>query len=223
MVQLQPIILLGKPKKKKSKILSILTSPKTTLALLGILGAAAFPAAAGRAALTLIPKTPTGIAKAAFVGGALTAVPSLAKTFNPFKAGQKAAPFIADPSKLLPAPKQPLGEKIKEVAKVAGLGAGAVAAVAGAAAVVKKVVSKAKLPEIAKLPAALPAAIIQPTLAEPTAPAALQPLGAVQPTPKPKEPKAEMPSISNIINFKPQIDIRFSKSHKFINQQLLIR
>lgn len=227
MVTRLPIILL-KPKRKRSRALRILTSPKTTLALTGILAAFAFPAAAGRLALGLVPKTPTGIAKLAFVAGAVSAVPSLVTTFNPFRAGKKAAPFIADPSKLLPTGKQPLREKIKETAIQAGLITAGVAAIAGVAAAARKKIKGIKIPKVSEVqPGALPAPIIQPSLVEPVAPAALQAFGAAQPTPT-KEPVAPpaiaaVPAISNKITFNPEINIRFSKSRKFINQQLLIR
>jgi len=54
-----------------------------------------------------------------------------------------------------------------------------------------------------------------------------QPLGAVQPKEQPKEPEPptmqplSLPSIK--ITNKPEINIRFSKSKKFINQQVLIK
>lgn len=219
----RPIILL-KPVRRPSRAVRILTSPKTTLALAGTLGTLLFPAAAlvgvravGRA---LVPKTIGGVAKLAFVGGALTAVPTLATTFNPFRAGQKAAPFIADPSLLLPKDK-PLREKVKEVAKAGGIGAGVVAAVVGGAAVVKKAIEKAKKPvPVADLPTPiLPdiADIGQVVSQERT-------LGAVQPTPTEptiKEITQKPLTIRNTFN--PTIDIRFSKSRKFINQQILVR
>jgi len=202
--------------KKPSKVVQILTSPKTTIALGGILAAIINPAAA---AAFILPKTITGAAKLAFVAGAITAVPALATQFNPFTAGKKAAPFIADPSLLLPKDK-PLKEKVLEVAKAGGIGVGVAAALAGAAALIAKAVKKVRpgLPGIPGLPG-LPGA---PGVTLPTAPS-LQPLGAVQPpkkeVPKPL-PKEKPITIRNTFN--PEVNIRFSKSRRFINQQVLL-
>ena len=219
-IRLLPVI---KLQKKRSLPIRILTSPKTTLGLTAILGGLLFPAAAAAAGRLLIPKTIGGAAKTAFVVGAVSAVPSLATTFNPFRAGRKAAPFIADPSKLLPKEKT-LKEKVVDVAKVGGLGVGVAAALLGSAALISKAAKRLKsgapgLPGLPGLPGApgvfLPAAV-PPTIS--------QPFGAAEkPTPeKPKEIlQAKVPDI-RIVN-KPEINIRFSKSRKFINQQLLIR
>ena len=215
-IRLLPVI---KLKREPSTFFKILTSPKTTLALAGTLAAITIPGALPAIGRLLVPKTFGGAVKTAFVAGALTAVPSLATTFNPFRAGQKAAPFIADPSKLLP-DERPLKEKVAEVAKAGGLGVGVAAAIIGAGALTAKAIKKLKggVPGLPGLPGVpgLPGA----------APVALQPLGAVQPTPAPEKVvpvESAMPSINNKITFNPEINIRFSKSRKFINQQLLIR
>lgn len=225
MVTVLPRITLLPPieaKRKPSLPIRILTSPITTLALAGTLAAIAFPGAAAAVAGRIIPKK-IPVVKTLFVAGAVTAVPTLATTFNPFKAGQKAAPFIADPSKLLPKEK-PLKEKVIDVAKAGGLGVGVAAALVGAAALIAKGIKRLKpgLPGLPGLPG-MPGA---PGLPAAMAPVISRPLGpAKKPEPeKLKElPAPAIPSINNKIIFKPIIDIRFSKSRKFINQQLLIR
>lgn len=227
MVQLPGITLLPiiKLQKKRSLPLRILTSPKTTLALTGILAGFLFPGATAAIATRIIPKK-IPVVKTLFIAGALTAVPSLAKTFNPFKAGQKAAPFIADPSKLLPEKDKPFKEKVIDVAKAGGLGVGVAAALIGVAALIGKGIKKLKpgqagLPGLPGLPGApgvsLPAAM---------APVISKPFGVAE-KPAPEKPAA-LPGVpAQPINIKilnnPEINIRFSKSRKFINQQLLIR
>ena len=217
-IRLLPVI---KLQKKRSLPIRILTSPKTTLALVGTLAALTIPGALPAIGRLLVPKTIGGAVKTAFVVGAVSAVPSLATTFNPFRAGQKAAPFIADPSKLLPKEKT-LKEKVVDVAKVGGLGVAAAAALVGSAALIAKAAKRLKsgVPGLPGLPG-LPGA---PGVILPSAPVISQPFGPAK-KPEVEKPKellqARAPDI-RIVN-KPEINIRFSKSRKFINQQLLVR
>ena len=222
-IRLLPLI---KLRKKRSLPVRILTSPKTTLGLTAVLGGLLFPAIGVPVARTvgrlLVPKTFGAAAKTAFAAGVLSVAPSLARTFNPFKAGQRAAPFIADPSKLLPKPGQPLKEKVVEAAKVGGLGVAAAAALLGSATLLSKAIKRFK-PGAAGLPG-LPGLPGVPGVSLPgaMAPVISQPFGpAVKPAPE--KPVATLPSMSNKIIFKPEISIRFSKSRKFINQQLIIK
>jgi len=221
---LAPIRLIPK-KKELPTALKILTSPKTTLALLGGLATALFPATIlPRLGSLLLPKTIGGVAKTAFVVGAISAAPELARTFNPFTAGRKAAPFIADPSRLLPKEK-PIREKVSDVLKKGGIGAAAAAAVVGAAVVTKKAIEKArevKIPSVSLPSAVLPAGLL-PTL--PSLTPDTQPLGAVkQPIEEvPKEIKGLVEPMKITNTFNPSIDIRISKKRSFINQQINIK
>jgi len=198
--------------------LKVITSPVLTAGLVATLGTLLFPAAGlavGRAAAKiLVPKTLGGAAKTAFVVGAITAAPEIAKTFNPFEAGRKAAPFIADPSKLLPKDTTPEGvkEKVIDIVKDAGLVGGAAAAVAGAGLLVAKAVKK-------KVKSIIPS-VSAPIAAVPLITSIKEPLGAVQKPVSIQAPIPKMPSIK--ITNKPEININFRKSKKFINQQVLI-
>lgn len=228
MVQL-PTITLQPIKKKAPLPIRILTSPKTTLALAGILGAIAFPATAlgiakgvGR---LFVPKTLRGAAGTIFAAGILTGAPGLIKFITPkgiFEKGKVVGPIIEDPSLLLPGAEETLGEKIKDVAITAGLGAAAVAALVGAASVIAKAAKKLK-PGVPGLPG-LPGFPGAPGLPAAPTPVISQPFGPVK-KPEPERLKeilpARVPDIK-IIN-KPEINISFRKSRKFINQQLLIR
>lgn len=156
----------------------------------------------------LVPKTLKQALIIPPLAGAISIVPSLIDPRKTFAKGQELGKIIEDPSKLLPKDK-PATEKIKEVAKAAGLLGGAAAVVAAAVPVVTKL--RAGKPPAATLPTPL-------TLTPRT-----QPLGAAQPTPKeaPITKPQKPPSIK--ITNNPVINIRFSKSRKFINQQLLIK
>lgn len=170
----------------------------------------------------------TGLVSGILAASPLARKVAREKILDPTKIGIGIGGIIEDPSKLVPdIPKgETLGEKIKETFIGAGLiGAGA-AALVGAAALITKKIKELKpgvpgLPGLPGLPGvpgvSLPAAM---------APVISQPFGpAKKPEPeKPKElPVSAMPSINNTITFKPEINISFRKSRKFINQQLLIR
>ena len=145
---------------------------------------------------------------------------------DPRKAPEKAriiSGIIEDPSKLVPKEGETLKEKIIQAGKAAGL-IGAVTAAAAGGLVVAGRVIKGKIPSLptgraSQLPpiAFLPA----PSSITPT----IQPLGAVQ---KPMEPEKiaqaqplAMPSIK--ITNKPEINISFRKSRRFINQQVIVK
>jgi len=150
------------------------------------------------------------------------------KLTDPTGTGREIGKIIEDPSKLQPSAQQTPLEKIKETAKTAGLIGGGAALAAAVVAATKafreRGSPKAALPSglpVGIPSAALPVAILP---AEPSLSTRTQPLGAVQPQPEPTttaQPVATMPDIK--ITNKPEIDIRFSKSRKFINQQVLVK
>ena len=145
------------------------------------------------------------------------------KILDPTAIGSGIAGIIEDPGQLIPKEKTGAGlkEKVIEIGKAAGLIGGTAAAVVGGVAVAKKVLEK--IPKIPKLPKriapqVLPAALLP---ALPSLTPTTQPLGAVQQVPAVAAPVQQPINITNTFN--PTIDIRFKKSRKFINQQLLIR
>ena len=230
-------------KKRRAKLslpLRILTSPKTTLALLGTLIA---PLRVGRFALGAAkfaaPKTLKGVLVAGVTlpTGILVltqserAFETLKFAIDPRKAPERAkiiAGIIEDPSKLLPTDKITLKERVLEVGKAAGILGAGVALVAGGISIAKKKLRGAKIPKVSLptrqiAPQVLPAALLP---AAPSLTPDTQPLGAVKqveekPTPTLPVEKIKPMKITNTFN--PTIDIRFSKSRKFINQQILIR
>ena len=237
--------LLLNPKKRPKRFnpLRVLTSPKTTLVLGGILGTLLFPAAAlglvkgvGRAL------APTTLRKAVLLGvtlpagiGVLTSPRArrfVKKTFDPreqFRRGKEIGKVIEDPSRLLPSDDittRTVGEKIKDIAIKTGLIGGAVAATVGAGALLVPAVRGAltrrrerreEQPITFQQLTPLGGAVV-------SSGAALQPLGAVEKPPEEEKVPAMLQPSIKIIN-KPQnnIDIRFSKKKTFINQQVLIK
>jgi len=168
--------------------------------------------------------TPLGIGGVLTGAGAITTSPTLRgvlkSALSPkatFRRGRGLGAIIEDPSKLLPAGKT-AGEKVRDILKEAGpAAAGAAALTAAAVAVTRRIRAGPKTPAQAPPIGLLPSI---PSLTPST-----QPLGAVE---KPIEPEAivaaqpvSMPSIK--ITNKPQINIRFSKSRRFINQQVLVK
>jgi len=106
-------------------------------------------------------------------------------------------------------PKKERELTIGEGLKKAGIVGGVVAAVVGGAKIVKEKITKEKVLD--------PQDIIKVTPIEDIT----KPLGAVEkPKPVPKE-KVQPTSIKNTFN--PTIDIRLSKSRKFINQQVIVK
>ncbi len=194
-------------------------TPFLAATLAGITGGPSAARAAFSAGKTLLI---TGAASGILAGSAKARAAAKERVKDPTKIGLGIAQIIEDPSRLL-AKEKPLKEKVKEVAKTAGLVAGAAAAGLGVVAVAKKKIKEIKVPKLPEIKAAkLPAAI----LPSPPPSQILEPFGAAQPTPTPEPLPAAapaMPAISNKITFKPEINIRFSKSRKFINQQLLMR
>jgi hypothetical protein len=169
--------------------------------------------------------------------GALETSPKLRefvgrKVADPTAAGREVGKIIEDPSRLLPKEEETILQRAGDIAKKAGIGAGVVAAATGVAAAVSPQVRQAITGAVKKVttraPKALPAAVL-PAATLPTAPPAIvEPLGAAQPTPKPKEKELiaavpTMPDIINKISFKPEINVKVTnKKQKFINQQILL-
>ena len=144
---------------------------------------------------------------------------------DPTGAGREIGKIIEDPSRLQPSITQTPKEKILEIGKQAGLIGGAAAAAAALVAAAKRFgkIRAPVIPMIGDLPSAgLPVGILP---AEPSISSKTQPLGAVQQPVEPKEAVAVQPvSIPDItINNNPEINIRFSKSRRFINQQVLVK
>jgi len=224
-----------------SKPLQLLTSTKTTAVLGATLGAVSFPAATGRLVVSAIPKSIGGKLLALTGLSALTTSPKLRELFvrklNPISSGRELGRIVEDPSKLFPKDTSTRGikEKIFGIGKTAGIIGGVAAAGVGAAILGRKAVGKVRslLPSGQKVPptgtiqqfptSALTGAAVLPAIST-----GAQPLGAVQKPvaaepPISKPPTAAIPSIK--ITNKPQnnINIRFSKSRKFINQQVLVK
>ena len=206
---LAPIVLT--PQKKPLPLpLQILTSPKTTAALGGILGAllffptavAAAAAAAVKAAprvISKVPKTLFGTPKRTFT--TLITAPTIAtvlaksprargivKTiFDPretVKRGTGIAEFIEDPAKATRSlTGATTGEKIRAGLKKAGV-IGGVAAVVGAGAVgVAKVVKRLKKPKVPKIPSGVIPSGLPPIAFLPAPPSITSitaPIGAVE-------------------------------------------
>lgn len=220
MVFVAPVIKLQQPIRLIPKSTFIKKAEKVLTVTAGI-EAGILAGLAGAAPLAVIGT----IAGVSTLLGALR-IPTIKKQIARTLTGEKGealGAIIADPSKLLPKEKG-IKETAADIAKKAGLLAGTAALVGGGIVAGKKVVEKIK--EV-KLPKITPSQIA-PAALLPSVPALTpitQPLGAVQPTPTPKEivpvQPITMPSIK-IMN-KPEINIRFSKSRRFINQQILVR
>lgn len=236
----QPRLLLNAPKKKAFPTpLEVLTSPLTTIALGATLGALLFPAAALGLATGAGKKlfgTPLRALGTVGAAGILTTSPKIRGLLDPrrtFQRGKEVGKIIEDPSKLIPKDITPrtVGQKIKGIAKKAGLVGGVAAATVGGVVLAKGAVKKVK----SLLPGAQAAS--QPVVTFDTLPRALppsapalstiaQPLGAVEAPQEPKAVSAQPAAFPAIrITNKPQnnINIKISKSRKFINQQVLVR
>lgn len=228
-IQLSPIEL-SKPKRSKRETLGIIALGAATgagLFLGGTLLGAARVGALALGAVKGLVGTPKKAAITATAIGILQTSPKARefvkkKLRDPTGAGRELGKIIEDPSKLQPEVGKTTKEKILDVGKKAGLiGAGAVGAAALVAAAKKlSSVRAPTIPTIGAIPSAvLPTAILP---AEPSLSTRTQPLGAVeQPKPKDVAPGAVLPDIK--INNSPEINIRFSKSKKFINQQVLLK
>jgi len=184
------------------------------------------------------PKTTTQ-AVSRFVGiptalGVLAISPTARGFLDPresFGRGKSLGEIIEDPSKLEDVlkikEKDTLKEKIIGGAKTAGVAGGVIAAGAGIVAVGKKVKekfteTKIPTPTIPDIPSFVP-----PTFTQLPVGTALQqePIGIVEkeiPEVIAEPVKTEMPSITNKNVFSPEINIKFSKSRKFINQQIVV-
>jgi len=213
--------------------LRIITSPKTTVGLGLILGTLINPLAAGRIGLGLLRGTGRtffgtfGRSFSTLTGiGILTTSP-LARGFlarrlrDPTRTGREIGKLIEDPSKLLPEGEETTGGKFRDILERAGLVGGA--AVLGAAGISAVQRFRERRQEQAVIPSqAFPSAILP---AQPSLTPRTQPLGAAE---KEVEPEAilpvepiKLPSIK--ITNKPQINISFRKTRRFINQQVLIK
>jgi len=172
-------ILLTAPK-KKSRVLKVLTSPKTTLVLGGALLAAAAPVATaaliGRTALGAArftikkPLAALGTALALpVVAGVVVSAPQILSPTKRFEAGKKIPGIVEDPSKL----------KALLTPKTAAI---ATAATIGGVVVAKKIRARAKDVSLPSLPIpAAPAALTSIPAAVATAPEIeAAPIGAVQ-------------------------------------------
>ena len=234
-------------RKKKSKIIRILTSPKTTLALGATLGALiAGPVAIGRGLLSVgrfvVPKTLGGAVRTALLGstavGILLSSPKArafakARLTDPFGPGRVIGGIIEDPSSVLPsgvaagAPggQQSFFDKLKDILKRGGPLAAATALGVGLVPVGRAALARFRERRAAAplIPTGVPPTALLPSI--PSLTPTTQPLGAVQ---KPIEEKeliaaapVAMPSIK--ITNKPQINISFRKSRRFINQQIFVK
>jgi len=209
--------------------LKVLTSLKTTAILATTLGVLAAPATAGRIVVgagrrvgrfaerrpfTTFFTIPTAVS-------ALAVSPTLRKAVSPIRRGKAIGAAVEDPQTFLQKVAgffSGAGQIVKETAPVI-----VPAAIVGAA-----IIGGRRLARRARdrRPAAIPTAQL-PIAALPVgvAPVSVRttPLGAVTPTEKPvAEEKVKKAPPSIRITNKPQINIRFSKSRKFINQQILV-
>jgi len=227
----------------------VLTSGKTTAVLGATLGTLLFPAAAGKLALgtvkgvgrSFVGKTPVGTflkVTGGLFAGATILESSRAKGFiatrlNPtgiISSGTEFGKIIDDPGLLLPtvvpddtsATLQNILETVKDLGTKVGILGGVAAAGVGATVLGKQVFKKVR--RVAAAPRAPPppptvlAAAPLVAGALPSATTLQQPLGPVQ---KPTKVEKAVPSIK--ITNKPEINISFRKTRKFINQQVLVK
>ncbi len=212
-------IILTKPKSRAQKFLEL--QPKITPFLAGTLaGLVTGPIAAAKVFLG------TGLASGILTGSKRARAFAKTKILDPTAVGIGIGGLIEDPGKLIPKEKTGAGlrERVIEVGKSAGLIGGTAAALVGGVALGKKAlekIPKVSLPSKKIAPQALPVGLLP---ALPSLTPTTQPLGAV------KQPIEELPVVvkgpkpMKITNtFNPTIDIRFSKSKRFINQQINVR
>jgi len=227
------IIQLNQPRRSTRKTLGIIAAGAATGAAIFLGGTALGAARVGSLALSAakgLVGTPKRAALTVTGIGILQTSPKARKFVkekfkDPTGAGREIGKLIEDPSRLQPAVGQTTKEKVLDVAKQAGLIGGAAATAAALVAAAKKLssVKAPTIPTIGAIPSqVLPSAILP---AEPSLSTRTQPLGAVEqpkePQPAAVQPTPSLPKIS--INNSPEINIRFSKSKRFINQQNLLR
>lgn len=145
---------------------------------------------------------------------------------KPVKAGEFIGETIEGIGKKTKDTGKSFTEKLKTGLKTAGLIGGGAVLAAGAVAAAKKIKSSAtKIPQLPKTIA--PQASIQATAPGVTMPSDVAPqIQAFGPAKKEaiaEAPVAATPTINNRISVKPEINISFRRSKKFINQQILIR
>lgn len=229
---------IGALREKKTFIggtVKLLTSLKTTAVLGATLGTLLFPAATLSLAKSAVPKTFGGKLLAVTGISALTTSPRLrklvVKKLNPISTGRELGKLVEDPSKLLPKDTTGKGvkEKVLNVFKTAGLIGGVAAAGVGAVVLGKAAVKKVKslipggAPTATTTSALVASAPIGATPVFPAISSITTPIGAVE---KPTElEKAATPTPSIKIVNKPQntVNVKFSKSKKFINQQINVK
>lgn len=206
------------------KAVGFVTSPRLTALLAGTLGGLV------GGPITAIKSFAVG----GLAAGALAESPRLRqlakeKILRPEKGGEFLGGFIEDPT--LPTRDKTFKEKVVSGLKTGGLiGAGLTAAVVGGAAIKKaaETIRERGLPGLPGIPSIKKPSETPPIAFLPAPPSltpTTPPLGAVE---KPIEEKAVPPALalpSIKITNKPQniIDIRFSKSRKFINQQVIVK
>lgn len=194
--------------------------PVARVAGAGLRAAPRFLRGVGRFIAPRTPKQAIGL----FLGvptaaGILIASPKARRFLDPrrlFKKGKALGGLIEDPSQLRPSVEDPFG-KIKEFGAAAGLvGAGAAAAVAIPALITRFRERRAAIPS-----AALPTGIIPSGV---SLTPRTQPLGAAEKEVPEITEVPVLPSMPDIkITNKPEINISFRKSRRFINQQVLIK
>lgn len=230
-----PIVLkkpsLAERRARLSLPLRIITSPKTTAVLgatlAGLLVAPAAVFGIARGAVRLV--TPKTLPQALLIPSAAVVL----KT-SPTARGAAKGLLKGDPGRVVAGliEKAPTGtKKTAEKTGLLGLGAAVVAGLGIGAIATKKVkstIEKIPIPSIPKLPKRKKAVVDVPTGLLPAVPSltpTTQPLGAVQQVPEviPVIPVEKVKPISIKNTFNPTIDIKFSKSRKFINQQILIK
>lgn len=144
------------------------------------------------------------------------------KVLSPEKGGRAIGSLIEDPSKIVPA--GGIFRGAGKITKEAGLVAGGLAVATGGVIAGREAIKRFRKGR--EKITTIPPVFTQPTL-QPQMIPQQQPIGVVK-QPEDKELKtkpleAVMPTINNRINVSPIVNIRFSKSKKFINQQVLIR
>ena len=207
-------IILKAPPSRLQRILEF--QPKITPFLVGTLAAPAGVGAAVGAFLTTgfvagALETKTG---RRFIGGALK---------DPGRVGRTTFEVIEDPSRLFPKDVTTKGviERVKEFVGKGAIPAAVGAAAVGGIAVAAKKVKGLRLPSRKIAPQVLPVGLLP---AAPSITSTTQPLGAVQQPIEELPVAVKEPKPMKITNtFNPTIDIRFSKSKRFINQQIIVK
>lgn len=233
-------IRLRREKKEVPKIIKIIGSPALTVALVGTLAAIAAPATVipivkslGAGALKTVAGSVPRALTSVGLSGVLISSPTargIAKSiFNPvdvFNRGRGLGGIIEDPSQLFPKDGQTLKEKALSLLGTAGKAAAIIGLTVGAGSYIKKFFAP-KLPtaEETQTPSETISSLIPSIVQAPTVQSfgAAQPQQPQQPTEKVVDTTTKMPVINNKITVKPNINVSFRKTRKFINQQILCK